>query len=108
MTTEKPRWRQLFDDAVKAHGTVGLARMLGYNNHTLVSRILRGHVEASDKFQARVLRVLTLIDCPHLGQPITDETCTGYASRSFGAIAAPDVPHWRACKKCPHRKEACK
>lgn len=98
-------WRDVFDAALAKFGTVGLARELGYNNHTLVSRIAKGDVEASSKFKQRLMQRLARINCPYLQQSITPQECTAFSSRSFAAINAPDVPHFRTCKKCQHRQE---
>lgn len=98
-------WREVFDAALAKFGTVGLSRALGYNNHTLVSRIAKGNVNASDKFKQRLMQRFTRVDCPHLKQSITPQECTAYATRSYSAINAAEVPHFRACKKCPRRPE---
>lgn len=57
-----PDWRWwLLDEALAALGAVRLAARLGYSNHTLVSRISKGHIEASALFKARVIDRLYVV-----------------------------------------------
>lgn len=97
------RWRVLFDTALAEKGPVGVARDLGYNNHTLVSRIVGGHVSPSTKFQARVLATYNVVRCPHSGRDQQRALC-----RTWVGIAAPthnpaSLAAWRACQRCPNK-----
>lgn len=95
-------WRPLLDAAVAARGAVVVARELGYNNHTLVSRITKGHVAASEKFIARVVATYHTVSCPHTGKQQARTACS-----TWMGVAAPthhpgSLSHWRACQRCPH------
>lgn len=98
-------WRELFDKALDDDGVVGVSRKLGYSNHTLVSRIAKDRVPASDKFRARVIACYHRVTCPHNGQSQARSDCSR-------ALAAPPthnpgaMAHWRACQRCPHKPES--
>ena len=95
-------WRELFDVALQADGPVAMARRLGYSNHTLVSRIAKGHIEPSEKFRLRVVAAYHVVRCPHTGAEQARSECNrGLATpptHNPGAMA-----HWRACQRCPHK-----
>lgn len=95
-------WRDLFDKALDSDGPVGMARKLGYRNHTLVSRIAKGHIEASDKFRARLVACYHRVICPHTEVAQARAECArahaAPPTHNPGAMA-----HWRACQRCPHK-----
>lgn len=82
-------------------GITGVAEQLGYSRPA-ISRVLSGTYGSTDKIAAAVLEIYARIDCPHLLTSLAQQTCRDYAARSYRAITAAEVPHWRACKKCPH------
>lgn len=82
-------------------GITGVAERIGYSRPA-VSRVLGGSYGNPDRLGAAVLATYARIDCPHLQTSLAPTECATYAGRSYGAITAADVPHWRACRKCPH------
>lgn len=96
-------WLPLLRDAIAAdpRRITGVAERLGYSRPA-ISRVLSGTYGSTDKVAARVLATYARIDCPHLRTSLAPDECAGYAGRSYSAITAADVPHWRACRKCPH------
>ncbi|MCK2095664.1 hypothetical protein [Thauera aromatica] len=90
--------RAIADDP---RGITGVAECLGYSRPA-VSRVLAGSYGDPSRLAAKVLATYARIDCPHLRASLAPDECAAYAGRSYGAITAADVPHWRACKKCPH------
>lgn len=67
-----------------------------------ISRALSGTYGNTEHLQRVVLATLARIDCPHLQVSLAPQECADYAGRRYGAITAAEVPHWRACRKCPH------
>lgn len=102
----RPLWRQLFDAAVAKHGPVNLAVMLGYSNHTLVSRIKNGHVEASGQFQARVMdRLYIVAQCPATGLEEQRSHCKQIAHAKAPTHNPLAMRTWKVCQTCPHKPE---
>ena len=103
MTERTAGWRALLDAAIAAdaRGITGVAERLGYSRPA-VSRVLSGTYGDPTRLAAKVLATYARIDCPHLRASLAPDECAAYAGRSYGAITAADVPHWRACRKCPH------
>lgn len=101
-----PLWRQLFECAVQERGPVTVARDLGYHNHTLVSRIYSRHIEASGKFQARVLNRYNLVECPFTGTQQARELCKTWLGKPAPTHNPASLSAWRACQRCPHKQEA--
>lgn len=100
-------WRAVLGAAIAAdpQGKLGVALRLGVSR-PYVSRITTGHIPvASPRFIARVLTRLAEVPCPYLGEQLSADACRGYATREYARIAAQDVPHWRACRVCPHHPE---
>ncbi len=96
-------WLSLLRQAVDAdpRGITGVAARLDYSRPA-ISRVLSGTYRDPSLIAAKVLATYARIDCPHLQVSIAPHECAAYAGRSYGAITAADVPHWRACRKCPH------
>ena len=83
-------------------GISGVAERMGVSR-PYVSRVLSGSMDpVPDKFTDRVLATFARIDCPYLKTPLAPQECSRYARRSYSAITAAEVPHFRACKKCPN------
>jgi hypothetical protein len=99
-------WLAILKAAIAAEprGISGVAQRLGYSRPA-VSRVLAGSYGNTERLAAAVLATFARIDCPHLGASLAPDECRAYATRSYSAISAADVPHWRACKKCPHKPE---
>lgn len=95
-------WFAVLQTAIKddPRGITGVAHALGYSRPA-ISRVMGGTYGKTDKVAAQVLATYARIDCPHLRTSIAPQECSDYAGRSYSAITAADVPHWRACKKCP-------
>lgn len=95
-------WLELLRAAVArdARGISGVAELLGYSRPA-ISRALAGTYGNTEHLQRAVLAGLARVDCPFLCASLAPQECAGYASRSYGGITAADVPHWRACRKCP-------
>lgn len=105
MVAETASWRELFAAAVAERGAVEVARELGYNNHTLVSRISKGRIDASPKFIARVIDRYHVVKCPHTGEKQARTGCQIWLD-----VAAPThnpgaLAQWRACQRCAHRPQ---
>lgn len=99
-------WLTLLRTAVDAdpRGIAGAAERLGYSRPA-ISRVIAGTYGSTDNVAAAVLATYARIDCPHLKVSLAPNECAAYAARRYSAIAAADVPHWRACKRCPHKPE---
>ena len=89
--------------AADPRGITGVAQRLGYSRPA-ISRVLSGTYGDTSKIADAVMGELVSIECPYLGTAITAAQCRGYASRSYPAITALEVPHWRACRRCPHNR----
>ena len=96
-------WLSLLRQAVDAdpRGKAGVAERLGYSRPA-ISRVLSGSYGDTGRLATKVLATYARIDCPHLLASLAPAECSAYAGRAYGAIAAADVPHWRACRRCPH------
>lgn len=96
-------WLPLLQQAVDTdpRGITGVAERIGYSRPA-VSRVLAGTYGDPTRLAAKVLATYARIDCPHLQTSLAHDECGTYAARSYGAITAADVPHWRACRKCPN------
>lgn len=96
-------WLPLLRQAVEAdeRGITGVAERLGYSRPA-ISRVLSGTYGNTDRLAAQVLATYARIDCPHLRTSLAPDECASYAGRSYSAITAADVPHFRACRKCKH------
>lgn len=102
-----PAWRQALDRAIAAdpRGKLGVAERLGVSR-PYVSRITTGDIpQASPRFIQRVIDVYLQVDCPHLRRSLPPGQCRAYATRAYADIAREDVPHWRACRRCPQRPQ---
>ncbi len=107
MDTERPPlWRRLFDCALSDLGAVRLSRRLGYRNHTLVSLIRSGKEAASPRFQARVIELFHVVECPQTNARQARSEC----ERIANGPAPTQNPHsmwiWKTCQTCPHKPEA--
>lgn len=101
-----PRWRELLDAAVKEHGVVKVAtEHLGYRNHTGLSRILKGHIEASGAFISAVMMAFDTVECPYLQKQIAITACRGHALRDAPTHDPFAMRHWRACHGCPNKHQ---
>lgn len=96
-------WLALLHQAIAddPRGITGVAERIGYSRPA-VSRVLSGTYGNPERLAAAVLAAYARIGCPHLHTSLSPQECAGYAGRSYSAITAADVPHWRACRKCPH------
>ena len=114
-----PRWLELLRQAVRDAGRGGVtkvaARLLkpaaspssvgtSYTR-TYVSQVINGILPSdriSPLFISAVLEAFGQgrIECPHLLTDLARGECHTLAARSYGAIEAADVPHWRACQDC--------
>lgn len=99
-------WLNVLRQAVDNHprGAAGVGELIGYSRPA-VSRALSGTYGDTTRLERAVMTRLPVVACPHLDKPIARTDCTGYATRSYASIAAADVPHWRACRRCPHKPE---
>jgi hypothetical protein len=101
-------WRDLLQQAVADHkrGRAGVAEQIGVSR-TALSLILGGKYPAkTDRIAAKVLDTYARIDCPHLGQTITQAQCRDFASRGAPTNSPRDMRHWRACQSCPLKPHA--
>lgn len=96
-------WRALLDQAIAEdpRRITGVAERLGYSRPA-ISRVVGGSYGNTDNVAAAVLAAYARIDCPHLKTSLAPAECAAFAVRSYTAIAAADVPHWRACKRCQY------
>lgn len=114
-----PRWLQLLRGAVRDAGKGGVTKVAACLRkpqdspssvgktyvRCYVSQVINGHLEphrVSPHFIGAVLAAFGQgrLECPHLGADIAPGECQTFAARSYGAIEAADVPHWRACQVC--------
>lgn len=106
MADATPLWRTLFDDAIGRYGPVLLAAKLGYNNHTLVSRINGGHVAASEIFQRRVIDRLHIVaECPVSGLEQPRAECKRLALCPAPTHNPLAMRFWKVCQTCQHKPE---
>ena len=99
----QPDWQALLNQAIGAdkRGISGVADRMGISR-PYVSRVMAGGFDpVPASFIERVLSVYGQVECPHLRQAIEPATCRQYAGRSYSTINAAEVPHWRACRRCP-------
>ena len=114
-----PRWLHLLRQAVREAGKGGVTKVaarlikpaaspssIGATyERSYVSQVINGH-QVADKvsplFIGAVLEAFGQgrIECPHLKTDLARGECHTLAARSYGAIEAADVPHWRACQDC--------
>ena len=114
-----PRWLQLLRQAVLDAGFGGVSKVAAQllkpaaspssvgktYSRVYVSRVITANIPAHKvalHFSGAVLAAFGngRIECPHLQTDIAPGECQTYCSRSYGAIEAADVPHWRACQSC--------
>lgn len=105
--TDRTDWRVLIEQAIDTdpRGITGVAMRLGYSRPA-VSRVINGTYGSTENFAKAVLAAYARIDCPHLKTSLAPDECRNFAGRSYRAITAAEVPHWRACKRCPHKPES--
>lgn len=111
----EPRWLALLKQTIAQHpgrgGVLKAAQAMGVSR-TYVARVLMtGENRIKVPSQAFINRVIAAfgqgrVDCPHLARDIAPGECHAYARRSYGAISAADVPHWRACQSCPQNPQS--
>lgn len=96
-------WLDLLRQAVASdpRGISGVANRIGYSRPT-VSRVLAGTYSNPAEVASAVIAIYVRIECPHLHITLAPEDCATYAARRYSAITGAEVPHWRACRKCPH------
>ena len=96
-------WLALLRQAVAAdpRHITGVSERIGYSR-TTVSLVLAGKYPNPTDVASAVIAAYVRIDCPHLRISLDPADCTTYAARRYSALNAADVPHWRACRKCPH------
>jgi hypothetical protein len=102
-TTPIPAWRVALNVAIVTdpRGRAGVAEKLGCSR-PYVSRVTTGDIDpAPAKFVRRVIATLMRVECPHLGVTLAPDECRTFAARTYARISATEVPHWRACQKCP-------
>jgi len=99
-------WLSILRNAVENHprGAAGVGDLIGYSRPA-VSRALSGTYGDTSRLERAVMTKLPVVECPHLGAPISRTDCDALASRSYASIAAAEVPQWRACRRCPHKQE---
>jgi hypothetical protein len=97
--------RRALNDAVHERGITDTARRLGYSNHTLLSRILRGHVRPSRQFWGRVERAFARRRCPALEDIITLAFCAAYRAKAAPTHNPAAMQQWKTCLHCIHRKD---
>lgn len=87
---------------VAASNITRIAKQIGVSRPAL-SLVLAGRYHADpDRVLAKFWRWHTGVDCPHLGQRLTDDQCRDYAhaKRPGNPLG---LAHYRACRQCPHR-----
>ncbi len=104
-------WFALLEKAVAASSKTAVAQRLGISR-TAISLVMSDkYGAATDKIAARVLAVYAVVDCPYLGQEITQRECQEHAGRDIPTSSPRAVRHWRSCQTCPNRpqqEETCK
>lgn len=102
---DQPRWRLLFEQALKAakgNRTV-VAEQLDVSR-TMVSLVAAGKYHGRlDGFAARVLDAYDGYQCPHQAARVTAKDCKSYALRQAPTSSAREARHWLACQSCPHK-----
>lgn len=104
-TAAEPNWRAIFDAAIVRDGVVRVASRLGYNNHTLVSRVLHG-LEPSQRFIDRVIDRYHVVDrCPATLQSQSRAECRRIALGPAPTHNPLAMRIWKVCQGCQHKPE---
>ena len=101
-------WRAQLEAAVarEPRGIAGMAERMCISR-TYISLVLSGKISpVSPRFIARVRACVDTVECPHLQRTLSSPQCSAYAARPYVVITAAEVPHWRACQKCPLKAPA--
>lgn len=97
------QWLEILRQAVEDNprGIAGVAEQIDVSR-TALSLVLGGKYPAkADRIAARVLDTYARIDCPHLGETVTQAQCREFAHRAAPTNSPRDMRHWRACQACP-------
>ncbi len=102
-TTAPPDWRALLTAEIERTSISDVARRVGCAR-TAISMVLADKYPAKpDRIIARVLDLLTQVQCPHLGQSIAPADCATHALGAPPTHSTTAADHWRACQRCLHR-----
>ncbi|MDR0701289.1 MAG: hypothetical protein LBF61_02600 [Azoarcus sp.] len=93
------------NNAVSERGISDTARRLGYSNHTLLSRILGGHIGPSANFWNRVERAFTRRHCPVMNDILTAAQCHENRQQPAPTHNPSAMQQWKTCQRCPHAME---
>ncbi len=96
-------WLQMLADAVEAdpRGKAGIAERLDVSR-TAISLVLDNKYPAkTDRIEAKVIAILSRVDCPFMGESITRSQCTDFANRAAPTNSPREMRHWRTCQTCP-------
>ena len=96
--------RAVLDNAISHHGISETARRLGYRNHTLLSRVLRGHIEPGAQFWSRVERAFARIQCPAQVTILTHSQCAENRGQPAPTHNPAAMQQWKTCQRCIHRR----
>ncbi len=98
-------WFALLEKAVAETSKTAVAERIGISC-TAISLVMNGKYPAkTDKIAARVLDVFAVVNCPYLGQEITQAECAAHAGRAIPTSSPRAVRHWKACRTCPNRPQ---
>ncbi|MBP9101482.1 MAG: helix-turn-helix transcriptional regulator [Nitrosomonas sp.] len=110
--SEEP-WMTLLRRQVEAYnaqfrngkgGIKKAAEQLGVSRST-ISLILSGqYIASSEHVAKKVLEVFARVQCPHLGQDISNQQCRENSSREAPTSSPRAMKHWRACQSCAHNQ----
>lgn len=101
------KWLELLQQAVREHprGKAGVSDDLDISR-TAISLAINGKYPAkTDKIAAKVMEAYARVDCPHLSETISINTCRAYALRTAPTNSPREMRHWRACQTCACKPE---
>lgn len=104
------QWFELLEKAVAKTSKTAVAKRLGISR-TAISLVMNDRYPADpSKIAERVLAAFAVVDCPYLGQEITQADCAAHAGRAIPTSSPRAVRHWKACQTCPNRpqEKSCK
>lgn len=96
-------WLELARAEVERLGSIQAAAAAIGVSRSGLSLALAGKYPAHStaKLEARVMRALDKVECPHLGEPITAQACDRYRTAPLPRSQASALKHWAACRACP-------
>jgi hypothetical protein len=100
--TANEDWLSLIRAAATRYGGIkAVADVVGVSRTALSLALAGKYPGKTAKLEAKVLRRLTSVECPHLGTTIVFEQCAFHRTRSPPSSSPAKLNHWIACQSCP-------